>query len=37
MSNEIFIAFWSGVAGGLVLGIIIAAIFNAWSRIIDGG
>lgn len=37
MSNEIFIAFWSGVSGGFVLGIIIAAIFSAWSRNIDGG
>lgn len=37
MSNEIFIAFWSGIAGGLVLGIIISAIFNAWARTIDGG
>lgn len=35
MSNEVFIAFWVGVLSGLILGIMIAAIFTAISNSIE--
>lgn len=37
MSNEVFVAFWAGACLGLVFGIMVAAIFAATARNIEGG
>lgn len=36
MSNEVFIAFWVGVCGGLIFGIMMSAIIVAISNHIEG-
>lgn len=35
MNNEVFVAFWCGMAGGVVLGIVIAAILSAIANNIE--
>ena len=35
--NDVFVAFWGGMAGGTVLGIVIAAIMAAVSNSIEKG
>ena len=37
MTNEVFVAFWAGMAGGTVLGIVIAAIMAAIANNIERG
>ena len=37
MPDDAFIAFWSGMAGGIVIGIIISAILTAIANRIEGG
>jgi len=36
MSNDAFVAFWVGLGGGLVLGIVISAVLTAISNTIEG-
>lgn len=35
MDNDCFVAFWSGMAGGVVLGIIISAVLTALANSIE--
>ena len=36
MSNEVFVAFWAGMASGVVLGFMLAAIATAIMNNIEG-
>ena len=37
MSNDAFIAFWVGICGGVILGIVLSAVFVALSNGIERG